>query len=118
MIKIFDFDTVSNECDYLIKNANIELICYGMYDKEYHSKPFVINSFLASNIIKSNKNVFYSTKKESYYAYNINGKIVDLANKNISLGEICVLLDEKIPGDLKSGDYINFDVLRLDISFD
>ena len=36
MIRIFDFDTTSDECDYLIKNADIELICYGMYEGAYY----------------------------------------------------------------------------------
>lgn len=117
MIRILDFDAISDECDYVINKANIELICYGTYDKEYNSKPFVIHSFLASNIVKSKVENCYSIKNESYYAYKINGKIVDLANKKVSLGDIYILLDEKLPGDLKLGDYINFDVLRLDISF-
>lgn len=118
MIEIFDFDTVSDECDYLIKTADIELICHGMYDKEYHSKTSIIDSFLANNIVKSKEKAYYSIKKESYYEYEINGKIVDLVNKKVSLGDIYIFLDEKLPGDLKVGDYVNFHVLRLDISFD
>ena len=118
MIRIFDFDTTSDECDYLIKNDDIELICYGMYDEEYHSKAVIINSFLASDIIKSKKKVYYSIKKESYYEYEINAKIVDLISNKVSLGENYIFLDTKLPGDLKVGDYINFHVLRLDIAFE
>jgi hypothetical protein len=117
MIRILDFDKLSDECDYLVKSTDIELICYGMYDEEYTSKSFKINSFLASNIVKANEDIYYSNRKESYYAYEINAKIVDLETKKVSLGELYILLDEKLPGDLKLGDYINFDVLRLDISF-
>ena len=117
MIRILDFDRLSCECDYLIKSTDIELICYGMHDDKYNSKSFIINSFLASNIVKAKEDIYYANKKESYYAYEINAKIVDLDMKKVSLGEVYILLDEKLPGDLKSGDYVHFDVLRLDISF-
>ena len=62
MIRILDFDKLSDECDYLVKSTDIELICYGMYDEEYTSKSFKINSFLASNIVKANEDIYYSNR--------------------------------------------------------
>lgn len=117
MIRILDYDNFSDECDFLINSLDIELICYGMYDEKYNSRPFVIDSFLASNIVKAKEDICFSIKKDSYYAYEINAQIVDLATKKVSLGEINIFLDAEFPGDLKSGDYVHFDVLRLDISF-
>lgn len=117
MIRILDYDNFSDECDFLINSLDIELICYGMYDEKYNSRPFAIDAFLSSNIVKAKEDICFSIKKDSYYAYEINAKIVDLATKKVSLGDIYIFLDSEFPGDLKLGDYVNFNVLRLDISF-
>ena len=117
MIRILDYDNFSDECDFLINSLDVELICYGMYDEKYNSRPFIIESFLASNIVKAKEDICFAIKKDSYYAYEINAPIVDLVTKKVSIGQINIFLDAEFPGDLKLGDYVHFDVQRLDISF-
>ena len=111
MIRILDYDNFSDECDFLINSLDIELICYGMYDEKYNSRPFVIDSFLASNIVKAKEDICFSIKKDSYYAYEINAQIVDLATKKVL--PITLLFDHRIGG---FGDVMPF-IKRLDEVF-
>ena len=51
---------------------------------------------------------------DGYYAYKLQGKIIDLENRIVTVGDIKIMLENSIPNDIKVNEYIEFDVLRID----
>lgn len=106
----------TNDCDVILCNDKIrKLICY-CGNKNFLSKENDIKkvyAFLAKDFIISKEKKYNCQKLEEYYNYRICGK---LKQKNIvKFYDIDIELDNKIPDDIKIGEFICFQVSRLDI---
>lgn len=113
--QVKSFDKFSDEADIVVTDGKFELMCYCHPSIQYPIGTEVkdITSFLAKNIMRAECNDCLILKLEDYYAYHLQGKIIDLINKVVLIGGIQIILDMSIPNDIKLGEYIEFDVLRL-----
>ena len=52
---------------------------------------------------------------DNYYAYKLCCKVINRAEQLVALGEIKIYLDSSLPGDIKNDDFVEFEVMRLDV---
>ena len=115
--KIISFDNETKEADILISDGDFELIVYAHPLSNLENiQNFVIIPFLTKNVIKSEKKEFAIIKDDkSFYSYHITGKIKSKSKGIITIGNIRINEFTDFPGDLKDGDFINFNCLRFDL---
>lgn len=102
------------EADILVKNDNHELLCYCTSNVD-GLKDITLHTFLSKNIVKSEVNNGKIVKLENYYAYKLNCKVINCDKQLVALGEIKIYLDSPLPGDIKNDDFVEFEVMRLDV---
>lgn len=118
--QIKSFDKNSNEADIIVSDGMFDLLCY-CYPSMPYSKGTVIESittFLAQNIIRAKQKECLVFKLMDYYAYHLQGKIIDLEKRIVCVGKLKVIIDGSIPDDIQQGEFVEFDVQRLDCSID
>ena len=71
---------------------------------------------MCDGIMRSDDENYLIDKKIDYYSYHLQGKVLDVDKRIVSVGNIILKLDKPIPKDIKNYEFIEFDVLRLDCS--
>ena len=49
------------------------------------------------------------------FAYHMTGKVLSKKERIVCVGELKIRLDEYIPNDISDGEYVSFEVQRLDL---
>ncbi|MCL2611187.1 MAG: hypothetical protein FWE02_05875 [Defluviitaleaceae bacterium] len=104
------------EAEVVVSDGNNEILCF--------SHPFlgevggIVSEPLycldAEDIVLLDDEIYSIKSSDSYFRHTICGKIID--NNIVSIGEIRLSLEGSyIPGDIKNGDFITFETLRVDI---
>lgn len=92
----------------------IECFCSNCNILEGHIFSDIIYGIFVENIIISYKMEYVIDIKNG--GYRISGKLVDIKNSILQVGEFKIdLSDGHIPKDIKQNDWIEADVLRIDI---
>lgn len=121
-IKEMKLDELRREGDVVVSDGTFDILCFtDLLPKEYHvgsefQEP--ISCFGGeANVVVSEKNEFALTKIENdYYAYSACGKVIDVEKGLLCLGDIIIEKGEhSLPGDIKKGQYVEFDVWRFDV---
>lgn len=112
--EIIDYDRNTGEADVLITDAQYEILCYA-YPFENKNKQFTLNTFMAK-AVKHIDAREYKVKKstDGYYSYFIQGEVVDIKSRLVKVGDIFIALEDVIPKDIKTQDFIEFSTLRID----
>ena len=108
--------------DYETKEAEV-VLTDGKFEFIVFSHPFEgsielpLGALYAENIKKATKKECFIQKTNSYYSYLINGKLINKACGLVKLGEFTIEIDniDLIPDEVMNGEYISFEVLRLDM---
>ena len=118
--QIKSFDKDSNEADIIVSDGTFDLTCYCHPSDLYKAGTEVklITSLFTKNIMRAENEEFSIFKLKDFYAYHLQGKIMDLTKSNVCIGNLEITIDGSIPNDIKSGEFIEFDVLRLDCCID
>jgi hypothetical protein len=61
----------------------------------------------------SDDEVGFTKLQSSYFAYRVVGRVVDVSNAVVAVGEI-LLYASRLPADIQTGDTVGFDCVRLD----
>lgn len=72
-------------------------------------------SFLTSNIIREERIQTPKKTGSGFFSYHIFANVVDAQNRHVRCGDVDVILDRPIPGDIMDGDIISFDTQRMDV---
>ncbi|MDR0587902.1 MAG: hypothetical protein LBG61_02855 [Burkholderiales bacterium] len=111
-------DKDAQEAELIVSDGNIELLCFSQpcNKKVNESIDSLIYCFDAEDIQKSDERIAYTNKDDSYFGYSMCCNLLDLKDKIVQIGEIKLCLEgEEFPGDLVEGDYVKFNVSRLDV---
>lgn len=112
---VADRDSFSGECDLIVSDGSFELLCYcHNSDLSHNAQVKEIESFLCDNIMRSLSEEYLTIKTEGYYSYHLQGKVITCNVPTICIGMINIKLDAPLPKDIKEGEFIVCDVLRLD----
>ena len=115
--RIDSFDNDSGEADLIVTDGIHELLCYCCpFENESEIMPNIklIESFLCENIMRVDDKEYLIVKHKSFYSYHLQGQVLDINKHIVCIGKIIINLDRPLPKDIKNGDFIEFDVLRLD----
>ena len=114
--RIIDYDEFSGEASLIVSDGTNELLCYCcLFDKK--NGIIEITTFLCDNIIRIDfPTCNYKKQTSSYYSYVLQGKVIDIEQRIVSVGNILIRLDSEIPKDIHAGEYVSFNVMRLDCS--
>jgi len=117
--EIRDYDKFSDEADIIISDGRHNLLCYCFPTKmpKIGQTINTITSLFAKNIMRVKDNEFIIKKETNYYAYHLQGEVVDREIPKIRIGDIIICLDTPLPKDIKKGEYIELTVDRLDCKF-
>jgi len=117
MIK--SYDEFSGEMDIIVTDGKFDILCY--YWPIYSSKLKVgdqiskISTCGADNIMTElNEEPDVKKTDESYYSYDLIGKIFNIEESLISIGELIIKLDGYLPGDIQLGDIVKLSIDRMD----
>lgn len=116
---IYSFDEDSGEADLIVSDESYDVICFcSIFQNESQIMPKIkeIETFMCDGIMRSDDENYLIDKKIDYYSYHLQGKVLDVDKRIVSVGNIILKLDKPIPKDIKNYEFIEFDVLRLDCS--
>lgn len=116
---IYSFDEDSGEVDLIVSDGSYDVICFcSIFQNELQIMPKIkeIETFMCDGIMRINDENYLIDKKIDYYSYHLQGKVLDVDKRIVSVGNIILKLDKPIPKDIKNYEFIEFDVLRLDCS--
>ena len=54
-------------------------------------------------------------RKDGYYAYKLQGKLVDIKKRLMIIGKIVIELEDNIPKDIKENEFVELNVMRIDL---
>ncbi|MDE5856411.1 MAG: hypothetical protein K2H06_05135 [Anaeroplasmataceae bacterium] len=114
MISITVLHKEEYEAEIVVKNNDYELLCYCPSNVN-DLKEINLHTMLSKNIVKSEVDTGEIVKLDAYFAYKLCCKVIDFKEQLVALGEIKIYLDSSLPGDVKNGDFVEFEVMRLDI---
>lgn len=116
---IYSFDEDSGEADLIVSDRSYDIICFcSIFQNELQIMPKIkeIETFMCDGIKRIDDENYLIDKKIDYYSYRLQGKVLDVDKRIVSVGNIILKLDKPIPKDIKNYEFIQFDVLRLDCS--
>ena len=113
--KVTYLDKEKQEADVWVSDGTHSVLCYlypvdNQFVGQYIS---IIICFGCKNLQKSDCKVFQIKKLPSYYAYSVIAQVV--SSQTVRVGDIIIQINENIPADITTGDFISFDSLRFDI---
>lgn len=112
--KIIDYDKNIGEADILITDGQYKILCYA-YPFENKGKQFALVTFMTKDVKRIEAREYKLEKNiNGYYSYNIQGEIVDIKKRIVKVGDILIVLEDVIPKDIKTHDFIEFSVERVD----
>ncbi len=105
--------------DMIVTDGEHEIICYQYFsdpikEKIEGKKVCEVTSLLAKNIMLSENDKYLISKGNSYYEYHLQGEVIETDKPIIGIGKIIIKLDQPLPKDIMKGQYIEFEVSRLD----
>ncbi len=99
-----------------VKSDGIELLAYSApYTQKPASQYVHLYTLFADNVLK--EKTFQLPRKTdlSHLSYHITATVIDRRESLVKLSDILITLDCGIPRDIENGDFISFDVHRLNL---
>ena len=115
--RIVDFDESSGEMDLIVSDHQNELLCYcAQSDAPSAFTIKRIETFLATDIMIVDEKKHLIKKENDYYAYRLQGKVLQTMPPAMEIGKIYIFIDSPLPQDIQKDDFIELFVQRLDCS--
>lgn len=113
--KIKDYDIEAKEADIIVSDGKYEILCYAQPFENKTNSSFILSAFRDDNIMRGLEEICFVEKiHDGYYDYRLQGKLIDLEKRLVSIGDIVIELGNGIPKDINQNDYIEFTVMRVD----
>lgn len=114
--QIVSIDKHSGEADIIVSDGVFELICYNyqLTKIDINMEVEELSILSVEHIVKADSLDCLIEKLPSYYAYHLQGKVVDTNNSIINIGNLKVNLDKPLPGDIMEDDFVEFNTQRID----
>lgn len=115
--RIDSFDEDSGEAYLIVSDGTYDVMCYcSLFQNKSQIIPEIkqIETFFCDGIMRAYDENFLIAKKKDYFSYHLQGKVLDVDKRIVSVGNIIINLDMPLPKDIKNNEFIEFDVLRLD----
>ena len=116
MYKIIKIERILPEVYITITDGTYEFIVFSDSEQFELEKNTEFYAFCATNIVRSYENkCAVSVTDNITYSQHIVGKVFDKENSIVEVGGVKIHIVDYIPGDITTGEFIEFDVARIDI---
>lgn len=105
------------EAEIIVSDLTFDLICFS-HPCNFKEGQEVqnIHVFDAENIMKSTQKEYIIKKLKAPLQYELTGKLIDRSKGIVQIGGLTLQLDNPVPKDIPSGEFISFRCARLDLS--
>lgn len=114
---VLRFDKSEKEAELIVSDGTYEVLCYAHPIDAVKTGMTVsgLSGFSCTNVVRAAEQRCAVSKLPSYFAYSITGKLISKQEGIVQINNLKINVDAHIPNDLSNGEYISFDVLRLDL---
>lgn len=110
-------DKETKEAEVEVTDGKYQFICFSHPCK--HLQGDIINENLHCDIdqvLIADGDAYKVEKQKQFFAYRIIGKLISKLDGLVKVGEFILEIDTmKIPKDINDNEYIEFNVLRIDL---
>ena len=113
---LVDVDTNNQQCVMPISEEQFVLTAF------WHPVSFLAQNgrlclfaFLTSNIIREARIQAPIKTDSGFFSYYIFAEVFSARNRHVRCGDVDIILDRPLPGDIVDGDIIGFHTQRLDV---
>ncbi len=105
-----------NEASVVISDGEYEILCYAYPFENKKENSFTLSAFMSNNVMRALENNYVIERKDDgYYAYKLQGKLVDIKKRLMVVGKIVIELEDNIPKDIKENEFVELNVMRIDL---
>ena len=117
---VFEYlDAEESEVIIQLTDGEISLLAYSYpFQQPANPNDVELFSFLTENIVREHEFSVPIKTNASCFSYHLTARVVDRSECLVQVKNIKIILDTWIPGDIQNGEYISFDVGRLDFDTD
>ena len=114
---VLRFDKSGKEAELIVSDGAYEVLCYACPIDAVKAGMTIsgLSGFSCTNVVRAIEQHYAVSKLPPYFAYSITGKLISKQKGIVQVGNLKISLDAYIPNDLSDGEYVSFDVLRLDL---
>ena len=105
-----------HEADVCVSDGHYSVVCYvySLEDIFVGQRVSSIIAFGCDNILRCDKTAFVVEQLPQQYKIAFTAQVVSRDKAIVRIGEIVIDLDSNIPGDIRNGEYISCNAIRLD----
>lgn len=114
--KISIIDIGSGETEVTLTDGKHELVCYASNFKK--SETSLLNKdlhFFFVNSIERSQSQIEEVNHKDNFGYVINGQLFINSSIYLKLGEFKIYFEDRIPSDLREGEFIKLNCMRIDL---
>lgn len=114
---VLHFDKADREAEVIVSDGECELLCYAfpIAAVEIGMPVSGLSGFLCGDITRAENPHCAITKLPPHFAYHLTGMLLSRQTGIVRVGGLEISLDAHMPNDLSNGEYISFDVQRVDL---
>lgn len=111
------FDKKGKEAEVIVSDGAYEMLCYAYPTDAIEIGMYVsgLSACLCDNISRAAEQHCAVSKPAPYFAYSLTGRVFSKQDRIVQVGGLKIELDAHLPNDISDGEYVSFDVLRLDL---
>lgn len=114
---VLHFDKEGRKAEVIVSDGEYELLCYAfpIAAVEIGMPVSGLSGFSCSDVVRAENPYCAVTKLPSYFAYHMTGILFSKQKRTVRVGGLEISMDAHIPNDLSDGEYVSFDVQRVDL---
>ena len=114
--RIIEYCKEDHEADVCVSDGNYSVVCYldEIEDVYVGQRVSSIIAFGCDNILRCDKAAFVVEQLPQQNEITFTAQVVSRDKAIVRVGEIVIDLDSYIPGDIRNGEYISCNAIRLD----
>ena len=115
--KIMRFDKKSKEAEVIVSDGAYEILCYAFPIDTIRIGMIVggLSGFSCGNVVRADRQRCAVSKLPPCFAYRMIGTVLSKRERTVCVGGLKISLDEYMPNDISDGEYVSFEVMRLDL---
>ena len=114
---VLHFDKGDGETEVIVSDGEYELLCHAfpIAAVEIGMPVSGLSGFSCSDVVRAENPRCGATKLPPYFAYHMTGILFSKQKRIVRVGGLEIDLDAYMPNDLSDGEYVSFDVQRVDL---
>ena len=114
--RIIEYCKEDHEADVCVSDGHYSVVCYvySLEDIFVGQRVSIVCAFGCDNILRCDKTTFVVEQLPQQYKIAFTAQVVSRDEAIVRIGDVVIVLDSNIPGDIRNGEYISCNAIRLD----